>query len=392
MTSLVSIKEKLKGIYAEYGLYIVPVLKFLLAFAVFQGINHTLPYMEALSNIFLLLVLALICSIMPMGTMFFFGMVLIVGQCYGVGLEVAGFALVMLLAMLILYIRFAPEDVTVLVLTPLAFMLHIPCAVPLGYGLKRSPSACVSAVCGVIVYYFMRQVNLLAENLEGAEEKNIAENLKILLDGLLKNREMLMQIVAFAAVLILVHAIRRVSVNYARQIAILSGTAAYLIILLAGGALKDSSMSIGALLAGTIFSLLITEVLEFFWYHVDYTRTEYLQYEDDEYYYYVKAVPKVVGIKTQEKRPEPSVNPVQAQRAVQPIQNQRPPMSRQSAVSQQTAVFQETKVSQDTMVYAGGNGGTELPENMDISAETPDNFQTEEVDYESKLEESLKEL
>jgi hypothetical protein len=25
---------------------------------------------------------------------------------------------------------------------------------------------------------------------------------------------------------------------------------------------------------------------------VDYTRTEYLQFEDDEYYYYVKAVPK----------------------------------------------------------------------------------------------------
>ena len=26
---------------------------------------------------------------------------------------------------------------------------------------------------------------------------------------------------------------------------------------------------------------------------VDYTRTEYLQFDDDEYYYYVKAVPKM---------------------------------------------------------------------------------------------------
>ena len=26
---------------------------------------------------------------------------------------------------------------------------------------------------------------------------------------------------------------------------------------------------------------------------VDYSRTEYVQYEDDEYYYYVKAVPKI---------------------------------------------------------------------------------------------------
>ena len=26
---------------------------------------------------------------------------------------------------------------------------------------------------------------------------------------------------------------------------------------------------------------------------VDYTRTEYVQFEDDDYYYYVKAVPKM---------------------------------------------------------------------------------------------------
>ena len=31
-----------------------------------------------------------------------------------------------------------------------------------------------------------------------------------------------------------------------------------------------------------------------FVFSVDYTRTEYLQFEDDEYYYYVKAVPKAV--------------------------------------------------------------------------------------------------
>ena len=33
-------------------------------------------------------------------------------------------------------------------------------------------------------------------------------------------------------------------------------------------------------------------VLEFFVFGGDYSRTERLEYEDDEYYYYVKAVPK----------------------------------------------------------------------------------------------------
>ena len=34
--------------------------------------------------------------------------------------------------------------------------------------------------------------------------------------------------------------------------------------------------------------------LNFFVYGGDYTRTERLEYEDDEYYYYVKAVPKAL--------------------------------------------------------------------------------------------------
>ena len=33
--------------------------------------------------------------------------------------------------------------------------------------------------------------------------------------------------------------------------------------------------------------------MEFFLFHLDYARTEQVQFEDDEYYYYVKAVPKV---------------------------------------------------------------------------------------------------
>mgnify|MGYP003202143642 FL=1 len=33
--------------------------------------------------------------------------------------------------------------------------------------------------------------------------------------------------------------------------------------------------------------------MEFFLFSVDYSRTERLQFEDDEYYYYVKAIPKI---------------------------------------------------------------------------------------------------
>jgi len=42
-----------------------------------------------------------------------------------------------------------------------------------------------------------------------------------------------------------------------------------------------------------LISVLIALIYTFFAFSVDYSRTEYLQYEDDDYYYYVKAVPKI---------------------------------------------------------------------------------------------------
>ena len=35
-------------------------------------------------------------------------------------------------------------------------------------------------------------------------------------------------------------------------------------------------------------------MIQFFFFSLDYSRTERLQFEDDEYYYYVKAIPKAM--------------------------------------------------------------------------------------------------
>ena len=37
----------------------------------------------------------------------------------------------------------------------------------------------------------------------------------------------------------------------------------------------------------------ISYILQYFVLAVDYSGTEYIQFEDDDYYYYVKAVPKI---------------------------------------------------------------------------------------------------
>lgn len=60
MTALLEIKQNIKRFYGQYEVYILPVLKFVLAFAYFLWINSNMGYMKQLDNIFVVLILALV--------------------------------------------------------------------------------------------------------------------------------------------------------------------------------------------------------------------------------------------------------------------------------------------------------------------------------------------
>ena len=77
MTALLELKQKIKEIYGQYEMYILPVMKFVLALVYFLWINANMGYMSRLNNVFLVLILALICSILPSSAMMYIGFVLI---------------------------------------------------------------------------------------------------------------------------------------------------------------------------------------------------------------------------------------------------------------------------------------------------------------------------
>lgn len=116
MTALLEFKQKIKGIYAQYEMYLLPLLKFVLALVYFIWINTNMGYMTALDNIFVVLILSLICCILPSGMMIFAGFALMVGHCYALGIEVAAFLLVLILFMMILFLRFSSGKISCLCL------------------------------------------------------------------------------------------------------------------------------------------------------------------------------------------------------------------------------------------------------------------------------------
>ena len=203
---------------------------------------------------------------------------------YALSLECAVVTLVLLLVLFLLYFRFSPKDTIVVLLTPMSFILGIPYVMPLAMGLLGSPASAVSVGCGVIVTFFIRNIADGSSTFSAMEAEDMASRFRYIIDGFISNKGMILTIVAFTATIIIVYLIRRLSVDYAWTIAIIAGALADVMILLVGDLIFDTNVSILGLLA---------KVIEFFAFHVDYSRTEKVQFEDDEYYYYVKAVPKI---------------------------------------------------------------------------------------------------
>ena len=290
MTALLELRENLKKIYSRNEAFILPVIKFLLSFIVLSIINGKMGYMTKLDNMAIVLIVSLLCSFLPTGFMAFFAMMFAVLHMYALSIETAAVGLVVFLLLYLLFLRFTAKEALVVVLTPVLCMLKLPYVMPVAMGLIGTPASCVSVGCGVVVYYLLQTVitNAPTINSMGAEEATA--KLRLLIDGMLGNKAMLVTIAAFAITVIVVYLIRRMSVDHSWTIAMVAGVMIEVMILLVGDLMYDTNLSIVSALLGAVVTLIACKIIEFFRFCLDYSRTEKVQFEDDEY---VKAVPKM---------------------------------------------------------------------------------------------------
>lgn len=316
MTNLLVMKEYIKSYYAKYEEFIVPVLKFLLGFILFMTINARVGYMEKIDNLVIVLVAALLCSFMPLGLMVFLCAVFLLMHVYALSLECVAILLIAYLFIAVIYLRFSPKNHLILLLTPLLFVWKIPYVMPIAAGLFGAPASAAAVVSGAVIYYVLAYVTGNAAALGAAESDTALQRFKDAATGVTGNKEMIIVAAAFAITVVLVYAIRRMRINYSRAIAIMVGSLADIVILLVGDLMYDANFSIAAVIFGSVLGAVLALAMQFFHFNLDYARTEKVQFEDDEYYYYVKAVPKMAVA-----APEKRVKRITTQRANQSVRH-----------------------------------------------------------------------
>lgn len=290
MTKLIELKDKISRFCSANEVYLMPVLKFLVAFVLFCIINGSIGFMTQISTMPVALLLALVCCLFPYGMTILVTSVLILLNLYTLSLEVALMALLVFAIVYFLYFRFTPKDGIFVLLTPILFKLNIPYVLPIATGLLRNVYSVISVICGTIAFYFIDGIYQNISTLVTAGGQS--EKMTVTAIQLLSNKEMYLTIAIFVLTSVVVYVIRRLSIDHAWKIAIISGVLVQVSGLLAGYMVFSISNKTVTMIVGNFVSLLLGFVLEFICLGLDYQRTERVQFEDDEYYYFVKAVPK----------------------------------------------------------------------------------------------------
>ncbi len=300
MMKLLVFREYLKRLYGNYSSYIDPAIRFLLAVLTMIVFDMNVGFMPVLKNPAIVVIIALICAFLPTGMTVGIMFVFLVADIYYVSLEIAAVMLGILFIMYILYFRFTPKEGYVLLLMPVLFMLKIPYVMPLIIGLTATPISIVSVTFGTVIYFMISYIGGNATVISNTSSSGV-KKLTTMLDEMINNKEMYLYIVALAAIIIVVFIIRRMSIDHAWTIAVVTGGIAggcLLLIELAVFGVSDV-MPIWMVAVMMAVSIALGVVIQLLILSVDYSRTELVQFEDDDYYYYVKAVPKI-KVATQE--------------------------------------------------------------------------------------------
>jgi len=297
LNQILLIRNQCINIYKRYERFIIPLLKFLLIISVLIMINSTLGYAQVLTKTTVILMIGLVGVFLSSQMIMMLFMLMISFHIGAQSLEAGGIIFAFLLMIYLLFVRLYPKESLFIIGMLIAYKLKIPYIIPLIAGLFSSLPTMVSVGIGTIIWYSVPQIAVIIQA-QTSELSDIVEvintNIAALQEILKTDQTMLASIIILSAVLLTVYLIRKQAIDFAEYIAIFVGAVMNVIGFLFAILLLRADVGIGSLIFSTIVCGIIAVIAQFFAKAVDYSRAEVVQFEDEENYYYVKVVPKII--------------------------------------------------------------------------------------------------
>lgn len=298
MTRLLEIKALLIGIYKKYDRIINPIGKFLVSLIIITKLNTFFMYSPIFAKLGVNMALAALAAFLPSSWFLLLLIVVVSAQLFAASIEATIIVFVAMLVVYFLFARLQPKYAYLIMLVPLFYSMKIVYILPIFAGLFLGVGSIVPLAVGVAVYRFASYLDGLMElNIEGAtlfESPDIVINMYKYLSAVILNDKVLVLIVGvFSATVIVMYFVKKIELDYIWYITIGIGVLTMIMSFIIGNVALKTSVGISGVFIGAIFGGLVVSAMQFFKFSLDYKRSEKLQFEDDDYLYYVKTIPKV---------------------------------------------------------------------------------------------------
>lgn len=293
LTKLLEFRGMARSFFQKYQLIIEPIFRFIIAYMAFHTINNALAYNTTVANPIIELGMAAVGAFLPPVVLILLCAILAILQVYSASPILAALVVVIFAVLYCFIARFSGKYGYAVVAVPILFVFKMPYLIPLLLGMIATPMAIFPTVSGVIVYYVFKVIQ------EAATRQDITSldaTLALYIDvvnSLFKHKEMFITAAIFAAVILIMWLVRRMRFEFVFEITIVLGAIVNILGFLLANLQLDINVGTGSMILGTLLSTLLVFIAQFFRVVLDYTSVEHVQFEDDDYYYYVKAVPKI---------------------------------------------------------------------------------------------------
>jgi len=293
LTKLLEFRGMARSFFQKYQLIIEPLFRFVISYLAFHTINTALAYNETVANPVIELGMAAVGAFLPPVVLILLCALLAILQVYSASPILAALVVVIFAVLYCFIARFSGKYGYAVVAVPILFVFKMPYLIPLLLGMIATPMAIFPTASGVIIYFVFKVIQ------EAAVRQDITSldaTLVLYIDvvnSLFKHKEMFVTVAIFAVVILVMWMVRKLRFEFVFEITIVLGAIINILGFLLANLQLDINVGTGSMILGTIGSMLIVFVAQFFRVVLDYTSVEHVQFEDDDYYYYVKAVPKI---------------------------------------------------------------------------------------------------
>ena len=291
MEKLLIYRERFLKFIAARGRFIQAGTRFLGGFILFYVMGKLFGYTAFFAGPFFLVMMGIISIFIPTSAVSLIFYIVIFLQLVHVSLEVALFFALMVLLYFLVYQRVYPETRVYLMMAPIFFYFQLPACLPIFVGMFCGIAGIPAILMGTFIYYLGNMVQHVVMQIETGIVHGKVYSL--VAARAIDNKELIPYFGIFCMVVVLVSAIRKRGASHSWNLSIIAGGAAYVILLFIGGYFTNSEVLILPQIAVGVVSILIAIIVQFLYNVIDYTREETFEFEDEEYYYYVRAIPKV---------------------------------------------------------------------------------------------------